>query len=64
MNQKWGSEFAYEFVDDGLDWARYRLSEARDYCHPSAYGYARIALFLRNILAANLPGVAAGIQAR
>jgi len=50
MNQKWGREIAHEFVDDEMDWTRYKLSERRDYCHPSPYGYGRIALFIRNVL--------------
>lgn len=49
-NQRWGREIAHEFVDGEMDWSRYKLSEAADYCHPSPYGYGRIALFLSKLL--------------
>lgn len=50
MNEKWGREIAHEFVDQNLNWPKYRIAEKPDYCHPSEYGYDRIALFMRDII--------------
>ena len=50
MNEKWGREIAYEFVDENLNWQMYRIAEYPNSCHPSAYGYGRIALFVHDII--------------
>lgn len=50
MNGRWGRELAHEFADESIDWSRYKLSEHRDSCHPSPYGYGRIALFVSKVL--------------
>jgi hypothetical protein len=43
MNSKLGEVVAHEFVDDNMDWKRYNLGVD---CHPSTYGYSRIADFI------------------
>jgi hypothetical protein len=59
LNEKWGRELAHEFVDETIEWNRYKLSEDRDWCHPSPYGYGRIALFVSKILVPAAIGPAA-----
>jgi hypothetical protein len=49
-NARLGRTLAYEFVDPGMDWTRYRLASHPDYCHPSPYGYARIADFVAGVI--------------
>ena len=33
-----------------IDWANYKLASHPDYCHPSPYGYARIADFVAKVI--------------
>jgi hypothetical protein len=45
-NARLGRRLAYEFVDPDMDWKKYSIASYPDYCHPSPYGYARIADFI------------------
>ena len=49
-NKRLGRTLAFEFVDPEIDWANYKLASHPDYCHPSPYGYARIADFVAKVI--------------
>lgn len=45
LNANAGQTFAFEFDDPAMDWERYNLNPERG-CHPTPYGYERIAEFI------------------
>jgi hypothetical protein len=45
LNASAGQTFAFEFEDPTMDWQRYNLNPERG-CHPTPYGYERIAAFI------------------
>ena len=45
LNASAGQTFAFEFEDPAMDWQRYNLDPDRG-CHPTPYGYERIAAFI------------------
>jgi hypothetical protein len=49
VNVRFGRRLAYEFVDDAMDWSRYLPAAGKD-CHPSPYGYERIADFVAGLI--------------
>jgi hypothetical protein len=55
-NLRLGRTVAHEFIDDDLDWGRYKLSKV-DWCHPSTYGYSRLANFVAGAIQSATEGV-------
>lgn len=49
-NKRLGRTLAFEFVDPGMEWSKYKLAPYPDSCHPSPYGYARIADFVAKVI--------------
>jgi len=49
-NKRLGRTLVFEFVDLDIDWVNYKLASHPDYCHPSPYGYARIADFVAKVI--------------
>jgi hypothetical protein len=45
LNSSAGQTFAFEFEDPAMDWQRYKL-KPKGGCHPTPYGYERIAAFI------------------
>jgi hypothetical protein len=45
LNRDLNEPLAFEFLDDQMDWARYNL-RGDGVCHPSPYGYGRLANFI------------------
>jgi hypothetical protein len=46
MNERWHRQIAHEFTDPELDWHSYKNEKYAVQCHPSPYGYERIAGFV------------------
>ena len=49
-NKRLGRTLAFEFVDPEIEWGKYKLAPYPDSCHPSPYGYARIADFVAKVI--------------
>ena len=45
LNSSASQTFAFEFEDPAMDWQRYKLKPTGG-CHPTPYGYERIAAFI------------------
>ena len=50
MNTKWQRRIVHEFSDPDMDWNRYKIASYPGWCHPSAYGYGRLANYIHRLL--------------
>jgi hypothetical protein len=50
LNRALGNTLVYEFADDSVDWTRFNLSADGIGCHPSPYGYEKLADFIADAI--------------